>query len=170
MMGLPFPPTSERFDRLDELLGLTAQMWSGDRRPFEGRFDRLDAPISEPRPIRRPRILIGGMGERRTIPLVARHGDACNFFDVGDGGAVLGHKLDVLRTACEAVQRDPAEIEVTLSSRLLPGETVEQFVARCHAYRAEGVDHLVLITTGPWERGSDLDVVLEAAAPLRAIN
>jgi F420-dependent oxidoreductase-like protein len=170
MMGLPFPDTAERFDRLDELLALATQMWSGDRSPFPGRFDQLDAPISEPRPIRRPRILIGGMGERRTLPLVARYGDACNLFDVGDGGAVLRHKLDVLRTACEATGRDRSEIEVTLSSRLAPGETLGQLISRCEDLHTHGVDHLVLVTTGPWVSGGDLDVVLAAADPLHAIN
>jgi alkanesulfonate monooxygenase SsuD/methylene tetrahydromethanopterin reductase-like flavin-dependent oxidoreductase (luciferase family) len=170
MMGLPFPPTSERFDRLEELLALARQMWAGDRRPLRGRFDQLESPISEPPPVQRPRVLIGGMGELRTIPLVARHGDACNFFDLGDDGTVLRHKLAVLGRACRAIDRDPAEIEVTLSSRLSPGESVEQLVARCEGLRAQGVDHVVLITTGPWGQGPDLDVVLNAADPLQAIH
>jgi F420-dependent oxidoreductase-like protein len=170
MMGLPFPSTAERFDRLEDLLRLAAQMWAGDQRPFDGRFDHLESPISEPKPIRRPRVLIGGMGERRTIPLVARYGDACNFFDVGDDGATLGHKLEVLRDACERTGRDPAEIEVTLSTRLAPGESVEQLSNRCETLHEQGVDHLVLVTTGPWEAGNDLDVVLGAADPLHIIR
>jgi F420-dependent oxidoreductase-like protein len=170
MMGLPFPPTGERFDRLEELLRLAAQMWAGDRKAFDGDFDRLASPISEPRPIRRPRILIGGMGERRTIPLVARHADACNFFDVGDDGSVLRHKLGVLHHACAAVERNPTEIEVTLSTRVAPGEGVDQLAARAESLRAQGVDHLVFITTGPWQAGGDLDVVLRAAGHFRAIH
>ena len=63
------------------------------------------------------------MGEQRTLPLVARYADACNLFDIPDGGATLRHKLDVLARACDAVGRDPDDIEITLSSRLAPDET-----------------------------------------------
>jgi alkanesulfonate monooxygenase SsuD/methylene tetrahydromethanopterin reductase-like flavin-dependent oxidoreductase (luciferase family) len=110
------------------------------------------------------------MGERRTLPLVARHGDACNLFDVGDGGGVLRRKLEVLRAACDEVGRDPDEIEVTLSSRVAPGESVEQLTARGRTLLDQGVDHLVLITTGPWVTGGDLDVALAAAEPLHALG
>jgi F420-dependent oxidoreductase-like protein len=168
MTGLPFEPTSERFSRLEELLQLAQHMWTGDRSPFTGPHHHLDQPISVPAPVRRPRILIGGMGERRTLPLVARYADACNLFDVPDGGATLRHKLDVLARACDAVGRDPDAIEVTLSSRLADGETVTQLTDRCADLARLGVDHLVLVTTGSWGTGRDLDVVLEAAGPLRA--
>src|SRR5439155_23257436 len=96
MTGLSFEPTAERFGRLEELLRLAAQMWAGDRAPFVGRYHRLEQPIHEPPPLRRPQVLIGGMGERRTLPLVARYADACNLSDIPDEGATLRRKLDVL--------------------------------------------------------------------------
>jgi F420-dependent oxidoreductase-like protein len=163
MLGLPFRPTAERFDRLEELLELAARMWTGDRSSFEGRYHRFEQPIGEPRPIRRPRVLIGGMGERRTLPLVARRADACNLFDVPDGGATIRHKLDVLRRECERVGRDPAEVEVSLSTRVAPDESADQLAARCRDLEGRGIDHVVLITNGPWRAGGDLDVVLGAA-------
>jgi F420-dependent oxidoreductase-like protein len=169
MTGLPFAPTAERFGRLEELLELAAQMWAGDRTPFAGPYHRLDGPINEPSPLGRPRVLIGGMGERRTLPLVARHADACNLFDIPDGGATLRRKLEVLADACADVGRDPSEIEVSLSTRLAPDETLDQFVDRAGALSAQGVDHLVVLTTGPWERGAELDTVLAAAEPLAAV-
>jgi F420-dependent oxidoreductase-like protein len=169
MTGLPFPPTAERFSRLEEVLQIAAHMWNGDRTPFHGPHHDLEQPISEPAPLNRPRVLIGGAGERRTLPLVARYGDACNLFDIPDGGATLRHKLDVLARACEDIGRDPADVEITLSSRLGPGETVDQFVDRCADLSRRGVDHLVLITNGPWAGGGELDVVLDAVAPIHAI-
>jgi F420-dependent oxidoreductase-like protein len=169
MTGLPFEPTPERFSRLEELLQLAQHMWNGDRSPFTGPHHHLDQPISVPAPVRRPRVLIGGMGEQRTLPLVARYADACNLFDIPDGGATLRHKLDVLARACDAAGRDPEAIEVTLSSRLAEGETVTQLTDRCADLARLGVDHLVLVTTGAWGTGRDLDVVLEAAGPLRAV-
>jgi alkanesulfonate monooxygenase SsuD/methylene tetrahydromethanopterin reductase-like flavin-dependent oxidoreductase (luciferase family) len=168
MTGVPFPPTAERFARLEEILQLADHLWSGVRDRFDGPFHVLEQPIEAPPPVRRPRVLIGGMGEQRTLPLVARYGDACNLFDVPDGGATLRRKLDVLAAACDALDRDPAGIEVTLSTRLAPGETVEQLTDRCHGLRALGVDHLVFITSGPWQ-SPELDVILAATGPVRAI-
>jgi F420-dependent oxidoreductase-like protein len=169
MTALPFPDTAERFSRLEEVLQLAAHMWNGDRRPFRGPHHVLEHPISEPPPVRRPRVLIGGMGEQRTLPLVARYADACNLFDIPDGGATLQHKLDVLARECDAAGRDRSEIEVTLSSRLASGETTAQFVDRCAALAPRGIDHVVLVTAGPWQHGGDLDVALASVAPLRAV-
>ena len=169
MTGVPFQPTAERFDRLEELLQLAAHQWDGDRSPFVGPYHQLTQPISEPPPVRRPRVLIGGMGERRTLPLVARYGDACNLFDIPDGGTTLRHKLDVLARCCAEVDRDVDEIEVTLSSRLGPDEDAAQLADRCGDLTRTGIDHLVLVTNGPWSAGGDLDVVLEAVEPLRAV-
>jgi len=166
MMGLPFPDTAERFVRLEELLQLASHMWDGDRRPFDGARHHLDAPICSPAPLSRPRVLVGGMGERRTLPLVARYADACNLFDIPDGGATLRRKLAALRAACDHAGRDPDTVEVTLSSRLSPGETATQLADRCGDLAAIGVDHVVLLTTGPWRSGGDLDVVLDAVHPV----
>jgi alkanesulfonate monooxygenase SsuD/methylene tetrahydromethanopterin reductase-like flavin-dependent oxidoreductase (luciferase family) len=168
MMALPFHDTAERFVRLEELLRLASHMWDGDPRPFDGPRHRLDAPVCSPPPVSRPRVLVGGMGERRTLPLVARYADACNLFDIPDGGATLRRKLDALQAACDDVGRDPGSVEITLSSRLSPGETAAQLTDRCGDLAGAGVDHLVLLTTGPWRAGGDLDVVLEAARPVEA--
>ncbi|HEX8803554.1 MAG TPA: LLM class flavin-dependent oxidoreductase [Acidimicrobiales bacterium] len=170
MTGLPFPPTAERFSRLEELLRLAAHQWDGDRTPFDGPHHHLARPINEPPPISRPRVLVGGMGERRTLPLVARHADACNLFDVPDGGATLRRKLDVLARACDAVGRDPGDVEVTLSTRLADGETAAGLAERAAGLAELGVDHIVLVTTGPWLPGGDLDVVLDAVAPVHAVG
>ncbi len=169
MMGLPFEATPERFSRLEELLQLAAHMWNGDPSPFHGAHHRLDAPINNPAPIARPRVLIGGMGEQRTLPLVARYADACNLFDIPDGGATLRRKLDVLARACESIGRDPDDIEITLSTRLAPGETTGQFTDRCAQLAQLGIDHVVLVTTGPWHAGGDLHVILDAARPVGQI-
>jgi F420-dependent oxidoreductase-like protein len=163
MTGLPFPPTSERYERLEELLQLADRMWTGDRSAFDGPHHHLSEPISEPRPIRRPRVLIGGTGEQRTLPLVARYADACNLFDIPDGGATVARKLEVLTESCERIGRDPDEIEVTLASRVAPGETPAQLAERCDDLAQRGIDHVVFLTTGPWHKGGDLDVILDAA-------
>jgi len=144
-------------------LQLACHMWDGDRGPFDGPRHHLDRPINTPPPVARPRVLVGGMGERRTLPLVANYADACNLFDIPDGGATLRHKLAVLARACEAIGRDPSDVEVTISSRLGEGETAEQFTDRCAGLADAGVDHVVLVSTGPWRAGGELGVVLDAA-------
>jgi alkanesulfonate monooxygenase SsuD/methylene tetrahydromethanopterin reductase-like flavin-dependent oxidoreductase (luciferase family) len=169
MTGLPFPDTAERFVLMEELLQLAAHMWDGDRRPFDGPRHRLEQPISSPEPVSRPRVLIGGMGEQRTLPLVARYGDACNLFDIPDGGTTLQRKLDVLARACDDVGRDFQDIEITLSSRLGQDETAAAFTDRCAQLTQRGIDHIVLVTSGPW-RQDELDVIFDAVDPVRTLD
>jgi alkanesulfonate monooxygenase SsuD/methylene tetrahydromethanopterin reductase-like flavin-dependent oxidoreductase (luciferase family) len=109
------------------------------------------------------------MGEQRTLPLVARYGDACNLFDIPDGGTTLQHKLDVLARACDAVGRDPDDVEVTLSSRLGSDETAGAFADRCDQLAKRGIQHVVLVTSGAWSQ-RDLDVIFEAVEPVRALD
>ena len=111
-LGLLFPPTAERFERLEEALRICRQMFDGDETPFEGRHYRLERLLNSPLPLSRPRppILIGGGGEKKTLRLVAQYADACNLFPVPD----VDRKLDVLRRHCADVGRDYDEIEKTV--------------------------------------------------------
>ncbi|MFJ9786764.1 LLM class F420-dependent oxidoreductase [Amycolatopsis sp. NPDC101161] len=154
-MGLPFPPVGERFERMEETVRLALRMWDGDSSAFEGAHYRLDRPIGNPRPVRRPRVLIGGAGERRTLRLVARYADACNVFDVPDGGKTVRHKLAVLARHCEEAGRPYGEVEKTISTRLSPGESAESFARRCAEFAEWGIEHAVVITAGPW-RAADV--------------
>jgi F420-dependent oxidoreductase-like protein len=110
--GFEFPPLRERFDRLEEAVQICRAMFTQEAPSFEGRHYRIAGALNFPRPVRPggPPILIGGSGERRTIPLLARYADACNFF--GDVPTIR-HKLDVLDRACEQAGRDPGEITKT---------------------------------------------------------
>jgi alkanesulfonate monooxygenase SsuD/methylene tetrahydromethanopterin reductase-like flavin-dependent oxidoreductase (luciferase family) len=151
-MGVELPPTAERFDWLQDTLQLAHCMWSGDEAPFVGRRITAQQPAASPAPRSAPHppILIGGWGERRTLPLVARYADACNVPDIGDGGAMVRHKLAVLAEHCAAAGRSFGAIEKTVSTRMEPGEPVDDFVARARALAALGLDHLVVLTRGPW--------------------
>jgi F420-dependent oxidoreductase-like protein len=139
--GVPFPPLGERFERLTEALEICEQMWSDDDGPYEGRHYRLGATICNPRPLStpRPRILIGGGGERKTLRLVAQHGDACNLFDLGPD--VVQHKLEVLREHCDAVGRDYDAIQKTLTTGGADAEQ-DSFLERMRAYAALGIDQV----------------------------
>jgi F420-dependent oxidoreductase-like protein len=121
-LGLPFPPTAERFERLEETLQIVQQMWGESEEPYEGSHYRLERTLNRPQPLRTPPILIGGGGERKTLRLVAQYAQACNLF----AGPELERKLDVLRGHCEAVGRDYDEIEKTVMVPLDPGENGEK--------------------------------------------
>lgn len=128
-LGLFFPSTAERFERLEEALQICKLMWSEDDGSYEGKHYRLERTLNSPQALSRPHppILIGGAGERKTLRLVAQYADACNIFDTPE----LAHKLDVLREHCERLGRDYDEIEKTahLPFDLGPrGERVEQTI------------------------------------------
>jgi F420-dependent oxidoreductase-like protein len=121
-MGLLFPSTAERFERLEEALRICRQMFDGDETPFTGRHYRLDRPLNSPAPVSRLPILVGGGGERKTLRLVAQYADGCNLFQSPE----LRHKLDVLKRHCEAVGRDYDEIEKTVLYNFDLGEKGER--------------------------------------------
>jgi F420-dependent oxidoreductase-like protein len=153
-MGLPLPPIAERFEHLEDTLRLARQIQTGDDSPFRGRRHTLDHPLIRPASMAEPHlpIMVGGTGERRTLRLVARFADACNLFDIPDGGATVRHKLDVLRRHLDDVGRPPSEVEVTLSTALSPDEDAASFRRRCAEIAQLGIDHVVVITRGrPWD-------------------
>lgn len=168
-MGFTLPPVAERFERLEETLQIALHMWSGkDTTAIETPHYRLERPVTNPKPVRQPHppILIGGMGEAKTLRLVARYADACNMFDIPDGGRTLKHKLSVLAAHCEDAGRPPEAIEKTVSTRLSPGEPADSFVRRCAVLSELGFRHAVVITAGPWtEEG-----VASLAAAIPALN
>jgi F420-dependent oxidoreductase-like protein len=148
-LGVPFPPITERFERLEEALQICGQMWSDDDGPYEGRHYQLAETICSPRPIQqpRPKILIGGSGERKTLRLVAKYADACNLFATGPDG--VSHKLDVLARHCEAEGRDPATIRKTIIGGGDPFADPDGFLKNMEAYAALGVDLVEITPMGP---------------------
>ena len=137
-LGVPFPPTAERFERLEEAIQICLQMWSDDNGAFEGRHYQLAETLCSPPPVSqpRPRIMIGGSGEKKTLRLVAQYADACNIF--GDP-ATIAHKVDVLKRHCDAVGRDANEIEVTSNFGAQGDVDSDEIVRRLEDYAAVGV-------------------------------
>jgi F420-dependent oxidoreductase-like protein len=140
-LGLFFPSTAERFERLEEALQICQQMWSDDDGPYEGKHYHLARTLNSPQSLSRPHppILIGGAGERKTLRLVAQYADACNIFDTPE----LPHKLEVLREHCERLQRDYDQIEKTAQLRFdlgRNGERVEQTIEHLHELAELGIE------------------------------
>lgn len=141
-LGVPFPPVAERFERLEEALQICLQMWSDNDGAFEGKHYQLAETLCRPAPVSspRPRIMIGGGGEKKTLRLVAQYADACNLFGEPDH---VSHKLDVLRRHCDAVGRDIREIEVTALLSTPDNGTPDDVLRSAEDYAAVGV-HTVM--------------------------
>jgi len=140
-LGVPFPPLKERFQRLEEALRIVKQMWSDDNGPFEGKHYQLAETLNSPQALSKPHppILIGGSGEKKTLRLVAKYGDACNVF--GASPAEVAHKLAVLREHCEREGRNYDEIDKTMIRPIALNEnsTPAQVVQMLGEYADVGV-------------------------------
>jgi F420-dependent oxidoreductase-like protein len=157
-LGVPYPSTKERFERLEETLQICLQMWAGDESPYAGRHYQLERPLNVPQSMRRPHppILIGGGGEKKTLRLVAQYADACNLFDNGLGPEGMPRKLEVLRDHCDAVGRDYASIEKTCLARVTlgasgatapsgePYASVDETVERFGRLSDAGIDTVIM--------------------------
>ena len=141
-LGVPFPPTAERFERLEEALQVCRTMFAGEAGAFEGRHYRLAEAVNVPAPLRPggPRILVGGSGERKTLRLVAQYADACNLF--GFETEEMRHKIEVLDGHCADVGRDPAEVQRTALVGMDPLDDTDAFLRRAEEYAALGIDQL----------------------------
>lgn len=107
--GIPFPPVGERLDRLEEAILLARALWTTENATYEGKYYGVEGATMLPRPgAGRPPLLIGGLGEKRTLRLVAKYADEWNSTNLPPD-AYRG-KVDVLARHCEAEGRDPATI------------------------------------------------------------
>ncbi|MFG2282558.1 LLM class F420-dependent oxidoreductase [Streptomyces asoensis] len=146
-LGVAFPPTAERFERLEETLRIVLRMWDPkDDGPFEGTYYRLAETLCVPAPVSapHPEILIGGGGERKTLRLVARYADACNLF--ASTPAEVRHKLDVLRGHCAAEERDYDTVlkTMTYSGDAATEGDLDGLLRDLSGYTGLGIDTVIL--------------------------
>jgi F420-dependent oxidoreductase-like protein len=135
-LGVPFPPLKERFERLEDALQIAHQMWNDDNNgEFSGKHYELKETLNVPQALSKPhpRVLIGGMGEKKTLRLVAKYADASNITgQIGPDG--IRKKYEILREHCEREGRNYDDIERTVLWMMNPGpngentgDLVEQF-------------------------------------------
>jgi F420-dependent oxidoreductase-like protein len=149
-LGIPYPPVRERFEMLEETLQICLQMWSDNDGPYDGKHYQLAETICQPQPIRRPPILIGGGGEKKTLRMVAQYADVWNSTDYELD--VVAHKLDVLQRHCDTAGRDFAEIQKTVGLFINPFADVDGYLTSVEGLAGLGVQ---LINTGPFPGNPD---------------
>ena len=122
-------------------------MWSGNAQPYRGNYYQLAETLNSPQPLsqRHSPILIGGMGEKKTLRLVAKYADACNLF-ARAGTDVLRGKLTILKRYCEETGRSYDDIERTAldTAHLAPGKmSAGQVIDTCRALADIGIQHVI---------------------------
>jgi F420-dependent oxidoreductase-like protein len=168
-LGVPFPPTAERFERVEETLQICGRMWSGDESGFDGSHYQLAETVCVPPPVQTsghlggPPVMIGGNGERKTLRMVAQYADATNLF--GASGPEIAHKLDVLRRHCDDVGRDYDTIQKTAMGGIDPISERDAFLSRMEQFAAEGIELVTLQPVGP-DPVAWTNEVLDTVAPV----
>ncbi len=144
--GIPYPSTSERFERLEDSLKLAKGLWNSDETSFAGKHFSAPAITNNPRPLSNPhpRIMIGGTGPNKTLRMVAQYADACNIGD-WNGTENMQKALDTLKRHCESMGRDYDAIEKTsLCTVNLSGkDTVDSTISRIKELSAMGFTHVI---------------------------
>ena len=160
-LGLDLPPIRKRYEFLEDALRFLPLLWGAGAPAFDGHHLHVREALCYPRPLQaRIPIMVGGNGERRTLPLVARYGDACNLFGQPDD---VAHKVRVLASMCTDAGRTRGAVAVTHLSTVLvvtaevggarPRRgrgieintgTVEDHQIRFDALHASGVTHAIV--------------------------
>jgi len=111
--GYPFPPIRVRLEQLEEAVQVIKRLFTERRASFLGKYYTLNDAPNLPKPAQKPHppILIGGAGERKLLRIVAEHADIWNC--PNNVAALLPQRLEALRRHCEAVGRNPEDIEVS---------------------------------------------------------
>lgn len=139
-LGIDFPPTSERFDLLEDALEIATRLMTGERVSYDGRRVSLRDAQMLPVPVQQPHppIWIGGTGPRRTLPLAARFADAWHGFGTPES---LRESWEHLSRLTEEAGRDPGAI--TRAGSLSISESLDEVRATAEAWREAGWDYLV---------------------------
>jgi F420-dependent oxidoreductase-like protein len=145
--GIPYPEISVRFEMLEDNLQLAKEFWASEESSFQGKHIAASKITNNPRPLSEPhpRIMIGGMGPKKTLRMVAQYADACNFFESA-GTERLQQAINTLRGHCENLNRDYDTIEKTsLGTVHLAGghDTADSVLERLKKLSDMGFTHAI---------------------------
>jgi F420-dependent oxidoreductase-like protein len=161
-LGIPFPSTSERMDRLEEGIQVLRLLFTQDDVMFEGQHYRLEGATYRPRPIQRPHppIWVGGEGRRRTLPIVGRYADAWHGWPA-DAAELAAMNAIIDRAAAEA---DRAPSSILRASSLSISKPWDEVKATYEWMAAGGIGYLVI--DWPTEGRGRLEEFLEQVLPV----
>jgi F420-dependent oxidoreductase-like protein len=146
--GIPFPGLGERFDRLEEQLAILTGLWNtkpGERFSFEGEHYQLTDCAAIPRPVERPKIIVGGAGAKRTPTLAAKYADEFN----GALGLDLRERYANFKRICaDVVGRDPAEVRLSATVPTCIGRDADDLERRRQSLGEPGARLLAAGVTG----------------------
>jgi F420-dependent oxidoreductase-like protein len=149
--GIELGSIKERFDRFEEACEVLISLLSEETTDFDGKYYQLKGARNEPKGPQRPHppICIGGTGEKRTLPLVARYAQHWNF--AGGTPEEFARKRDVLAARCADIGRDPKEITMSAHLRLGEDRNYGQVVQDAAGLASEGLDLGIVYVSPPHE-------------------
>jgi len=148
-LGYDFGTFTDRFNKLDEALQIILPMLRGERPTFSGKYYRAQEAMANPRFRDHIPLMIGGSGEKRTLPLTAKYADHWNF--VGGTPAEFAQKRDVLHARCADIGRDPKEITLSAHVRLGEDRDYAKVVDEAGALGKEGLDLAIIYLPPPYD-------------------
>ncbi|MCX2929648.1 LLM class F420-dependent oxidoreductase [Mycobacterium sp. CVI_P3] len=110
-LGYEFGTFTDRFNKLHEALEIILPMLSGERVSIDGKYYKTTEAFANPRFREHIPLMIGGSGEKKTIPLAARYFDHLNIIA---GFDELPRKVQVVKDRCEEIGRDPSTLETSM--------------------------------------------------------
>jgi F420-dependent oxidoreductase-like protein len=152
-MGIEFESAGRRIRRFEEACEIWRRLFTQDLTDFDGRYYQISEARCEPKPVQKPYppFVIGGTGEKLTLRVVAKYADVWNFNGRG-GVEELKQKIHVLRAHCDAVDRDPSEIEVSYQLSV-KYDDLASTASEVQAFADAGVTHFILILPTPYPDG-----------------
>ncbi len=171
--GYKFEDNKTRLAMLEESLQIIQKAWTEDNPSFHGKYYSIENFILNPKPVQKPRpkILVGGEGEKITLKLVARYADACNIFS---GGQELRYKLDLLKKYCKDLGRDYSTILKTRLATVMFAATKEDAVKEIEQFRRPWMDRESFINLyllgNPTEISNQVSALLDLGIEYLIIN
>lgn len=191
--GIPFLPIKDRLDQLEEGVQIIRGLLTQETTTFQGKHYRVHDARCEPKPLQsRPRLWLGGMGEKRLLRMVAKYADGWNTPFIGP--EIYAQKNQVLTQWCEKEGRDPRAVTRTVNlglalgrnpadaerkreglrqqfgvalDLLVPGMLVgtpQEVIDRIGAYQAAGAEWIILALRAPFDLDG-LQVFIEEVMP-----
>jgi len=191
--GIPFLPIKDRLDQLEETVQIVRSLFDNEQTTFHGKHFQVTDAYCNPKPLqKRPRIWLGGGGEKRFLRMVARHADAWNVPFIGPD--VYAEKNRILDEWCARERRDPKSVLRTVNLGLAmsrdeaaaqkkragleeqfgaflpilePGMLIgmpEQVIDRIGAYERAGTEWTIVALRAPFDWES-LELFIERVMP-----